>query len=132
MLAIANTVEIGKGFGKNAGEWTGRVEISKEEIHGSKLSNVWLYTNLFQALKGERFSSVFSQDGTLISASAAPHCGDRKGHVDRTPWKQTNKQQQQRKFQTLRHSHTTIGPHITGQSTLSLPATRSLGSLSGF
>ena len=30
---------------------------------------------LLQALKGERLSSVFSPDGTLISASAAPHCG---------------------------------------------------------
>ena len=28
--------KLGRGFGKNAGEWTGRVEISKEEIHGSK------------------------------------------------------------------------------------------------
>ena len=28
----------GRGFGKNAGEWTGRVEISKEEIPGSKRS----------------------------------------------------------------------------------------------
>ena len=38
VLAKANTVEIGRGFGKNAGKWTGRVEISKEEIHGSKRS----------------------------------------------------------------------------------------------
>ena len=30
--------ELGRGFGKNAGEWTGRVEISKEEIPGSKRS----------------------------------------------------------------------------------------------
>ena len=37
-LAAANTREIGRGFGKNAGEWTGRVEISKEEIPGSKHS----------------------------------------------------------------------------------------------
>ena len=36
VLAIANTGEIGRGFRKNAGEWTGRAEISKEEIHGSK------------------------------------------------------------------------------------------------
>ena len=28
--------KIGRGFGKNAGEWTGRVEISKEELPGSK------------------------------------------------------------------------------------------------
>ena len=27
---------LGGGFGRNAGEWTGRVEISKEEIPGSK------------------------------------------------------------------------------------------------
>ena len=30
--------KIGRGFGKNAGEWTRRVEISKEEIPGSKRS----------------------------------------------------------------------------------------------
>ena len=38
VLATANTEEIGRGFGKNAGEWTGRVEISKEETPGSKRS----------------------------------------------------------------------------------------------
>ena len=62
--------------GKNAGEWTESVEISKEEILGSKHSMYgYIYTNLLQALKGECLSSVFSPDGTLISASAAPHCG---------------------------------------------------------
>ena len=30
--------KFGRGFGKNAGEWTGRVEIEKEEIPGSKRS----------------------------------------------------------------------------------------------
>ena len=68
--------KIGRGFGKNAGEWTRRVEISKEEIPGSKHSMYgYIYTNLLQALKGDCLSSVFSPDGTLISASAAPHCG---------------------------------------------------------
>ena len=38
VLATANTGEIGRGFGKNAGEWTRRVEISKEEIPGTKPS----------------------------------------------------------------------------------------------
>ena len=38
MIATANTGEIGIGFGKNADEWTGRVEIRKEEISGSKRS----------------------------------------------------------------------------------------------
>ena len=37
-LATANTGEIGRGFVKNAGEWTGGVEISKVEIPGSKRS----------------------------------------------------------------------------------------------
>ena len=38
VLTKANTGEIGRGFGTNASEWTGRVEISKEEIPGSKCS----------------------------------------------------------------------------------------------
>ena len=75
MLATANTGKIGGGLGKNAGEWTGWVEISKEEIPGSKLSNIWLYTDLLQALKGERLSTVFSPDGTLICVFAGSHCG---------------------------------------------------------
>ena len=37
-LATANTEKIRRGFGTNADEWTGRVEISKEEIPGSKRS----------------------------------------------------------------------------------------------
>ena len=53
----------GRGFGKNAGEWTGSVEISKKEIPGSKRSMYGLYTDLLQALKGECLSSVFSPDG---------------------------------------------------------------------
>ena len=38
VLATANTEIIGRGFGKNAGEWTGRAEIGKQEIPGSKRS----------------------------------------------------------------------------------------------
>ena len=38
VLATANTEEIRRGFGKNAGGWTGRVKIIKEEIPGSKRS----------------------------------------------------------------------------------------------
>ena len=33
--------KIGRGFGKNAREWAGRVEISKEEIPGSERSTVY-------------------------------------------------------------------------------------------
>ena len=49
LLATANTEEIGRGFGKNAGEWTGRVEIGKEEIPGSERSmngNILTYSRL--------------------------------------------------------------------------------------
>ena len=49
MLAVANTGEIGRGFGKSAGEWTGRVETSKEEIPGGKRSmhgNILTYSRL--------------------------------------------------------------------------------------
>ena len=35
VLATTNTGKIWRGFGKNAGEWTVRVEISKKEIPGS-------------------------------------------------------------------------------------------------
>ena len=38
VLAMDNIGEIGRGFGKNADKWTCRVEISKEEIPGSKRS----------------------------------------------------------------------------------------------
>ena len=65
--------KIGRGFGKNARGWIGRVEISKEEIRSSKRS---MYGYILQILRGERLRSVFSPDGTLISAPAAPHCGD--------------------------------------------------------
>ena len=36
VLATANTGKIRRGFAKNAGEWTGRVEISKEELTDTK------------------------------------------------------------------------------------------------
>ena len=38
MLAKVNTGNSERGFGKNVGEWTGRVEIGKEETPGSKCS----------------------------------------------------------------------------------------------
>ena len=38
MVDAANTVKILDRFGKNAGEWTGRVKISKEETAGTKHS----------------------------------------------------------------------------------------------
>ena len=38
ILRLHREEKIGRGFGKNAGEWTGRVETSKGEIPGSKRS----------------------------------------------------------------------------------------------
>ena len=64
---------------KNAGEWTERVKMSKEQIPGSKRSmHGNILTDLLQALKGEPLSSVFSSGGTLMFASAAPHREGRK------------------------------------------------------
>ena len=45
---------------------------NKEEIPGSKRS---MYGCILTYSKGERLSFVFSPDGALISASAAPQCG---------------------------------------------------------
>ena len=82
MFATANPGKLGRGFGKNAGEWTGRVEISEEEIPSSKRSMYGYILTYSRLQKGERLSSVFSPDRTLISASAAPHCGS---HLCGTP-----------------------------------------------
>ena len=49
VLAIANAGEVGRGFGENAGEWTGRVEVSEEEIPGSKRS-LYGYTLTYSRL----------------------------------------------------------------------------------
>ena len=43
VLATANTGEIGRGVGKNAGEWTGRVEISMEEILAVSVACMAIY-----------------------------------------------------------------------------------------
>ena len=52
---------------------------NKQERHPwQQAQQVWLYTDLLQALKGEHLNSVFSPDGTLISASAARHCSGKK------------------------------------------------------
>ena len=49
VLATAITGRIGRGFAKNAGEWTGRVEISQEEIPGCKRST-YIYTLTYSRL----------------------------------------------------------------------------------
>ena len=52
VLATANTGKIGRGLGKNAGEWTGSVEISKKEIPGSK-RNMYGYILTYSRLERE-------------------------------------------------------------------------------
>ena len=56
--------------------------MSKEEIPG-EVRTVCMATDLLQALKGEPLSSVFSTDWTLISASVAPHCGEKVEKEDK-------------------------------------------------
>ena len=45
-LATANTGEIGRGFEKNAGEWTGRVEISTPGSKHSMYGYILIYSRL--------------------------------------------------------------------------------------
>ena len=66
---------------KNAGEWTGRVEISKEEIPGSKC-NVYGYTHWPTPGFKRRISKLCVPNRwDLISASAAPHCRSHTGII---------------------------------------------------
>ena len=75
MLATANTGKIGRGLEKmQANGPEGQKKAWKKSLVVSVACTD--VSDLLQALKGERLSSVFSPDGTLISASAAPHCGD--------------------------------------------------------
>ena len=61
---------------KNACEWTGRVEISKEEILCSRRSmRGYMLTYPRLKRKNEPLSSGFSTDGSFISVSSVPHCG---------------------------------------------------------
>ena len=62
MLAAANTGKTWERFGKYAGEWTGRVEISKEEIPGSKCSMHGI-NDLLQASKGQPLGPCSHQMG---------------------------------------------------------------------
>ena len=75
VLATANVGKNRERFWKKC-RWMDRKGRNKEEIPGSKRSMYgYIYTDLLQAIKGEHLSSVFSPEGTSISASAAPHCG---------------------------------------------------------
>ena len=75
--SVSHTANTGKNqerFWKNTGEWTGRVDKSKEEIHGSKRRMYGYITDVLQALKGECLSCILTR-WDFNSASAAPHCG---------------------------------------------------------
>ena len=83
-LTTANTGKNWKRLWKNAGEWTGRVEIRKKSLAVSVACMAIYWPT--PGLKGECLSSVFSPDRTLNFASAAPHCGRRlkRSLFDRT------------------------------------------------
>ena len=76
VIATANTGKARERFWKNAGKWTGSIELARKKTLAVSVACVALYwpTPGFKGV-GEPSSSVFSTDGTLISASAAPHCG---------------------------------------------------------
>ena len=64
---------------ENVGEWTGRVEISEEEIPCSKRSMYgYILTYPGPDFKGRTLKLCALNDGTLICASAAPHFGGKK------------------------------------------------------
>ena len=74
--------KIGGGFGENAGEWTGRVELAKEETLAVSVACVAVYWPT-RGFKGRTFQlcvlirwdfNFCVRSGTLISVSAAPHC----------------------------------------------------------
>ena len=77
VLATSNTGKLRRGLEKNTGEWTGRVETSKEEIPSSK-HRMYGCSLSYSRLERENASSVFSPEDTLISVSTAPHCGEVK------------------------------------------------------
>ena len=74
MSATANTEKTRERVGKNAGEWTRRIETSKEEIPGSKRG-----MHGYTLTHPRPLSSGFSTDALLHTASAVPHCWDRGG-----------------------------------------------------
>ena len=43
VLATANTGEIRRGFGKNAGEWTGRVEYARQKSLAVSVACIAIY-----------------------------------------------------------------------------------------
>ena len=60
----ANTVKLCRGFGKNEDEWIGKVEISKEEIPGSRRSMhsyILTYSRLKRDDKGLKFQTGYSK-----------------------------------------------------------------------
>ena len=52
------------------------LKLAREKSLAVSVACIAIYTDLLQASKGERLGCVFSTDGTLISVSAAPHCGN--------------------------------------------------------
>ena len=76
--ARANTEEIGRGFGKNAGEWTRRVEISKEEIPGSKHS-MYGYILTYSSFEGRTFKlCVLTRWGFNFCVCSSPLQGPKE------------------------------------------------------
>ena len=79
MLATANTGKARERFLKNAGEWIGRVEISKKEIPGSTSSmhgymELNVHSNLLQLIgDGGKWGQVTTRMTRHYGASCVRH-----------------------------------------------------------
>ena len=68
VLATANKGNTGGGFGKNAGEWIGRIETGKEEIPGSKRS---MYDYILTYSRLERWKKTKNKTNKKKSKEAS-------------------------------------------------------------
>ena len=70
---VSRQKKLRRSFGKNAGEWTGRVKITKKAL-AVGVACMAVYRPAF-GLKGRTFELWVLNRWALISASAVPHYG---------------------------------------------------------
>ena len=73
MLATSNRGKIGRVWGENSGEWTGRVEISKEEIRArASTDNNSIMIPSRRVVSQCILFCTFQQTGAMLYISSAP------------------------------------------------------------
>ena len=107
---MANIGEIGRGFGKNADKWTCRVEISKEEIPGSKRS-IYGYIWPTPGLKGRTFKlCVFTRWDFHFCVRSSPLRGKERG---RRRWRRGGEQRGRSIFYNILCRHKLSGLQVS-------------------